>query len=241
MTGLISFIGDFLSGKSIGFRLERGLQAVWRPFRGNPEGIERGTFGDGRIDLLTGTLYLKQTASGTTGWVAMAGTGDSSGLLLPTQLNATVAVGNTTAEIELITHTVPANTLLTRPLNYRIHGNLETNLGGETLTLRFYLGAAVSSIAIAVSVLPVSTTYELNLSGFFNFFSSISGMLGNGEGSMQRLALTVGAGPDAVIIDELAFVPVDETIANLFRITAQWSAATVNETFTLNVAEVGQS
>ncbi len=241
MVGLLSFIGDFLSGKSIGFRLERGLQAVWRPLRGSPEGVESGTFGDGRIDLLTGTLYLKQTASGTTGWVAMAGTGDSNGVLLPTQLGATVTVGNTTDEIELISHTVPANTLLTRPLNYRIHGNLGTNLGGETLTLRFYLGAAVSSIVIPVSVLPASTTYELNLSGFFSFFSSISTLVGNGEGSMQRLSLPVGAGPDAVIIDELALVAVDETIANLFRITAQWSAATVNETFTMNVAQVGQA
>lgn len=72
----LTYTADVLSAEEIALRLSTTRQAVWAPISGSPEGRIRGTFGDGRVDLADGTIYVKQTAGGRTGWVSLATNSD---------------------------------------------------------------------------------------------------------------------------------------------------------------------
>ncbi len=153
----------------------------------------------------------------------------SNATLLPT----TILVTNTTDETELLRRLLPGNTLEEQPAHFDIFGALViTNpAGGETLTLRAYLGATVlADFSFPVVVAPAGATYEIHWWGsvyhrppiqIAPMFCTVHRGLTGVFSPLDLYSAEDGIGSEAI------------DAALIYRFTAEFDAATLNSSLSI--------
>lgn len=95
--GLLSYIGDLFSGRTLGLRgpgsQGHGIQRTIRLVTEDPEGSEEGMAADLRLNSNTGTIYVKTTDGGSTGWRILTSTNSRNPAVDTSALITSLATG----------------------------------------------------------------------------------------------------------------------------------------------------